>query len=62
MKSNFVGSFYYSKTTRWAASWDDIPEERYIRPGSTMSTEELKIYFDTENKILSDYWWHAFDD
>lgn len=62
MESNFTGSFYYSKTTRWAAVWDDIPEESYVRPGFLMSTEERKIYFDTENELLHDYWWDGFDD
>lgn len=62
MESNFTGTFYYSKTTRWAAVWDDIPEESYIRPGSLMSTEERKVYFGIENEQLSDYWWDGFDD
>lgn len=62
MESEFTGSFYYSKTTRWAAVWDDIPEESYIRPGSLMSTEERKVYFDTKNEQLRDYWWDGFDD
>ncbi|WP_294347907.1 hypothetical protein [uncultured Sphingobacterium sp.] len=62
MESNFTGSFYYSKTTRWAAVWDDIPEESYVRPGFLMSTEERKIYFKTENEQLRDYWWDGLDD
>ncbi len=62
MESNFTGNFYYSKTTRWSAVWDDIPEESYVRPGFLMSTEERKIYFDTENELLHDYWWDGFDD
>ncbi|RKO72544.1 hypothetical protein D7322_07055 [Sphingobacterium puteale] len=62
IESNFTGTFYYSKTTRWAAVWDDIPEESYIRPGSLMSTEERKLYFDTDNEQLRDYWWDAFED
>lgn len=62
MENSFTGSFYYSKTTRWAAVWDDIPEESYIRPGYIMSTEERKAYFDTENEQLRDYWWDGFDD
>jgi len=62
MESNFTGSFYYSKTTRWAAVWDDIPEESYVRPGFLMSKEERKIYFNTENELLLDYWWNGFDD
>lgn len=61
MESNFTGSFYYSQTTRWAAVWDDIPKESYVRPGFLMSTEERKVYFDTENKQLYDYWWDGFD-
>ena len=62
IESNFTGTFYYSKTTRWAAVWDDIPEESYIRPGSIMSTEERKVYFDTENEQLRDFWWDGLDD
>jgi len=62
MESEFTGSFYYSKTTRWAAIWDDIPKESYVRPGFLMSTEERKLYFDTENELLHDYWWDGFDD
>ncbi|WP_312332518.1 hypothetical protein [Sphingobacterium sp.] len=62
MESNFTGSFYYSKTTRWAAVYDDIPEESYVRPGFLMSKEERKIYFNTENELLLDYWWNGFDD
>ncbi len=62
MESEFKEYFYYSKTTRCSAVWDDIPEESYIRPGSLMSTEERKVYFDTENEQLRDYWWDGFDD
>lgn len=62
MESEFTGSFYYSKTTRWAAVWDDIPQESYVRPGLLMSTEERKVYFNTENKKLRDYWWDGLDD
>ncbi len=62
MQNSFTGSFYYSKTTRWASVWEDIPEESYVRPGFLMSTEERKLYFDTENEQLSDYWWDGFDD
>ena len=60
-ESEFTGSFYYSKTTRWAAVWDDIPKESYVRPGLLMSTEERKVYFDTDNEQLRDYWWDGFD-
>jgi len=62
MESNFTGTFYYSKTTRWSAVWDDIPEESYERPGSLMSIEERKVYFGIENEQLRDYWWDGFDD
>lgn len=62
MESEFTGSFYYSKTTRWSAVWDDIPKECYVRPGFLMSTEEQKVYFDTDNEKLHDYWWDGFDD
>lgn len=61
-ESEFTGSFYYSKTTRWAAVRDDIPKESYVRPGLLMSTEERKVYFDTDNEQLRDYWWDGFDD
>lgn len=62
MESNFTGTFYYSKTTRWSAVWDDIPEESYERPGSLMSIEERKVYFGIENEQLRNYWWDGFDD
>lgn len=62
MESEFTGSFYYSKTTRWASVWGDIPTESYVRPGSLMSKEERRVYFDTENDQLRDYWWDGFDD
>lgn len=41
---------------------NDIPEESYVRPGLLMSTEERKVYFNTENKKLRDYWWDGLDD
>lgn len=62
MESDFTGDFYYSKTTRWSSVWGDIPKESYERPGFLMSTEERKVYFDTENEKLRDYWWHGFND
>ncbi|MGJ1405519.1 hypothetical protein ACR79N_21265 [Sphingobacterium siyangense] len=62
MESEFTGSFYYSKTARWACVWGDIPTESYVRPGSLMSTEERRVYFNTENEQLRDYWWDGFDD
>ena len=62
MESDFTGDFYYSKTTRWSSVWGDIPKESYERPGFLMSTEERKVYFDTENEKLRDYWWGGFDD
>lgn len=62
MESDFTGNFYYSKTTRWSSVWGDIPKESYERPGFLMSTEEGKVYFDTENEKLRDYWWDGFND
>ncbi|MGJ1507928.1 hypothetical protein [Sphingobacterium siyangense] len=62
MESEFTGCFYYSKTTRWASVWGDIPTESYERPGFLMSTEERRIYFDTENEQFCDYWWDGSDD
>lgn len=62
MESDFTGDFYYSKTTRWSSVWGDIPKESYERPGFLMSTEERKVYFDTENEKLRDYWWDGFND
>lgn len=62
IESDFTGDFYYSKTTRWSSVWGDIPKESYERPGFLMSTEERKVYFDTENEKLRDYWWDGFDD
>lgn len=62
MESNFTGSFYYSKTTRWSAVWDDIPVESYVRTGLLMSTDERELYFNNENEELRDYWWDGLDD
>ncbi|WP_104384441.1 hypothetical protein [Sphingobacterium sp. HMA12] len=62
IENAFTGTFYYSKTTSWGAVWGDIPEESYIRPGFLITAEERKIYFDTENEKLRDYWWDGFDD
>jgi hypothetical protein len=62
--SRFTASYYLSKTTRWGATWGDIPAECYSRIGRFLTTEERKLYLDAEysKEGVIDAWWHANED
>jgi hypothetical protein len=62
--SRFTASYYLSKTTRWGATWGDIPDECYRRIGRFLTMQERKLYLDEEyNKEgVIDAWWNANQD
>lgn len=57
--SAFTGSFYLSKTTRWASVWGDIPNESYKRLGHLLADAERSIYPEDEINVKGAYdiWW-----
>lgn len=63
-ESRFTAAYYLSKTTLWAATWGDIPQEAYKRVGVFLSSEERALYLDAEYGIAegSDAWWSGDKD
>jgi hypothetical protein len=63
-QSAFTGAFYFSKTTRWASVWGDIPNDSYKRPGYLLTDEERSIYPEDEmnTKGTYDIWWDGSDE
>lgn len=62
--SAFTGAFYFSKTTRWASVWGDIPDESYKRPGHLLKDGERSIYPEDEINVKGAYdiWWDGNDE
>ncbi|MGZ5190261.1 MAG: hypothetical protein ACXWCZ_04530, partial [Flavisolibacter sp.] len=61
--SQFTGTYYLSKTTRWASTWGDIPNESYQRVGFFLNADERKELLSPEyNKEgIRDAWWDIED-
>jgi hypothetical protein len=59
--TKFTGSFYLSKTTVWGATWGDIPDSSYERPGKFLNKKERQVYLDEEynGEGMVDVWWDA---
>jgi hypothetical protein len=57
--TRFTVSFYLSKITKWGATWGDIPDESYERPGKFLTKEERQLYLDKEHNDGIDVWWHS---
>lgn len=62
-ESRFTATFYLSKTTRWGATWDDIPDDSYVRAASLLTEEQRIRLLDQELNANSktDGWWLAND-
>lgn len=60
--SMFTGTYYLSPTTCWGATWDDIPNNSYIRPGVFLTKKERQLYLDEEHNKegVIDVWWDGF--
>ncbi len=55
----FTGSYYLSKTTRWATMWVDIPRECYKRIGFMLKESEMLEYYKSKgsDEVSYDIWW-----
>lgn len=62
--SMFTGTYYLSPTTRWGATWNDIPNKSYERPGKFLTKEERRLYLDNEHNKegIIDVWWNGYSD
>jgi hypothetical protein len=60
----FTGDFYLSKCTIIGATWGDIPNESYKRPGYLLTDEERSIYPEDEINVKGSYdiWWDGSDE
>jgi len=60
----FTGTYYLSPTTYWGATWDDIPNDSYVRPGIFLTKEERRLFLDDEHNKdgVTDVWWDGFCD
>ena len=62
--SAFTAEFYFSKTTRIASIWGDIPKESLERPSFLLTDVERSIYPEDKINVKGGYdiWWDGNDE